>query len=357
MLITSLQYRLFRGLEDAVFEPAPGVNIIFGANAQGKTSVLEAILYAATTRSHRTAADAEIARHGGREFHVVANATSRECPVTIEAHWWKGAKRFKVNGLAQSRLSDILGRVCAVFFSPEDIALVKGAASGRRLFLDMELSQLHPPYLRALQQYRQALRQRNELLRQRHCDSDMLAVWEAQLAEHGRMLMTDRCAAVSELSAIATELYAQLIEDEPLTLVYQPDVDAPDAIGETLQRTRSADIARKATGRGPHRDEMEIRIADKSARAYGSQGQQKSAALVLKLAEVELMRRRMGEYPVVLLDEAPAELDSRRARRLMNAIPGAAQAVITTAQPLQALPISSENAAIFHIERGRLEQR
>ena len=357
MLLTSLHCRHFRGLEDIVFEPGTGVNIIYGANAQGKTSVLEAILYAATTRSHRTTTDAELAQHGGNEFHITANVTANDSPGTIEVHWWKGAKRFKINGVAQPRLSDVLGKLCVVFFSPEDIALVKGPASTRRLFLDMELSQLHPIYLRALQQYRKALRQRNELLRHHSCDPDLLAVWETQLAEYGKTLITERQEAIGELSVIAGELYAQLIENEPLSLSYQPDINDADAIVDILQKTRTADMTRKNTGRGPHRDELVIQIAGKSARTYGSQGQQKSAALILKLAEVELMRRRVGEYPVVLLDEAPAELDNDRARRLLEAVPEEAQAIITTAQPIELFPLSQQHAALFQIERGHLEKK
>ncbi len=355
MMLHTLHCRRFRGLADTTFTPGPGVNIIYGANAQGKTSVLEAILYAATTRSHRTTTDAELARHEGHEFHIVANATRGNSPVTIEAHWWKGAKRFKVNSATQARLSDILGQLCVVFFAPEDITLVKGAASGRRLFLDMELSQLYPVYLRALQQYRHALRQRNELLRQHRDDTEMLAVWEAQLSEHGGVLMRMRAETITELSEIAADLYGRLVADEPLALTYQPDVGAPDAIAETLARARTTDLNRGNTGRGPHRDEMDIRIGDKSARAYGSQGQQKSVALVLKLAEVMLMQRNIGEYPVVLLDEAPAELDSNRAQRLFTVIPDAAQAIITTAQPIELLPLSRENATLFQIEGGCLE--
>ena len=357
MHLTSLHTRCFRGLSETLFEPGAGVNIIYGANAQGKTSVLETVLYAATTRSHRTTADAELAHHGGNEFHITIHAVAKDCPVSIEAHWWKGAKRFKMNGLAQPRLSDILGRICVTFFSPEDIALVKGAASNRRLFLDMELSQLDPPYLRALQQYRQALRQRNELLRKHNCDADMLAVWESQLAAHGKELIDKRTAAVQELSEIATELYARLIENEPLTLAYQPDIDDANGIAEMLHKTRTADLQRRNTGRGPHRDEVEIQISGKSARSYGSQGQQKSAALILKLAEVEFMRRRLGEYPVVLLDEAPAELDTDRTKRLFTAVPENAQAIITTAQPIEQLPLSRNSATIFHIDRGHLEKQ
>ncbi len=357
MRLTSLRCRAFRGLAAIDFAPGAGVNIVYGANAQGKTSLLEAALYAATTRSHRTAADAELANHAGREFHIEIQAAGRDRELRIEAHWFNDAKRFKVNGLAQTRLSDILGRLCVVFFSPEDIGIIKGAASGRRLFLDMELSQLQPPYLRALQQYRQALRQRNELLRRDCRDGDLLSLWESQLAEHGGTLMRERARYIDELEELAAPLYAQIVEREPLHLTYHPDVANVGDIEATLQRSRKTDLLRKTTGRGPHRDDVDIMIADRSARIYGSQGQQKSAALVIKLADVALMRRRMGEYPVILLDEALAELDSERGRRLLAVIPDEAQAIITAAQPEQALAALKDQCRLFLMEGGRLEAR
>ena len=356
MHLTRFQCRGFRGLQDTDFVPCPGLNVLSGANAQGKTSVLEAILYGATTRSHRASSDEELVHYGGDEFHVRLEAMAAGHPVLIEANWWCEAKRFRVDGVPQTRLSDILGRVCVVFFAPEDIGLVKGAASVRRLFLDMELSQVQPPYLRALQRYRQALRQRNELLRRQCTDGALLEPWELQLAEHGKKLITERRAYVEELSGIAAPLYGRIVEEEPLELAYKPDVADPDALAAVLCDGRKSDLVRKATGRGPHRDEMEISIAGKPARAYGSQGQQKSVALVLKLAEVELMRARVGEYPVVLLDEALAELDARRGARLFAALPEAAQTLVTTAQPAQ-LPLHvRDRLKHFHIEGGRIEE-
>lgn len=357
MRLIRLQCNQFRGLKDIDFTPGPRFTILSGANAQGKTSVLEAILYAATTRSHRTSSDDELARYGTSEFHVRIEAAGKNTPVNIAAHWWRYAKRFKVNGVAQTRLSDVLGNVCTVFFAPEDIALVKGAASGRRLFLDLELSQLMPPYLRALQQYRQALRQRNELLRRQCNDPDLLAPWENQLAAYGKILIKERDACVRELSDIAGPLYGRIVEEEPLELIYKPDIADPETVPRVLRETRNSDLQRRNTGRGPHRDDVEIRIAGRDARSYGSQGQQKSAALVLKLAEVELTLRRMGEYPVVLLDEALAELDAGRAARLFSAIPGEAQAIITTAHPEQLPEIDSENIYHFHIQGGCIEKR
>ncbi|OQC06762.1 MAG: DNA replication and repair protein RecF [Candidatus Hydrogenedentes bacterium ADurb.Bin101] len=358
MRLTRVQCGQFRGLKDMDFIPGPRFTLLSGANAQGKTSMLEAILYAATTRSHRTSSDDELARYGTSEFHIRIDACSvAGAPVYIEANWWRYAKRFKVSGIPQTRLSDVLGKICVTFFAPEDIVLVKGAASGRRLYLDLQLSQMMPPYLRALQRYRQALRQRNELLRRQCADPELLAPWESQLAVHGKILVTERDACVRELSDIAATLYGRIVEEEPLELVYKPDIADPENIARVLGETRNGDLQRKTTGRGPHRDDMEIRISGKEARNYGSQGQQKSAALVLKLAEVELTLRRMGEYPVVLLDEALAELDSGRAARLFSAIPDEAQALITTAHPEQLPAISPEDMQHFHIEGGRLEKK
>ncbi len=357
MRLTRLQCSQFRGLKDTDFVPGPGLTILSGSNAQGKTSVLEAILYAATTRSHRTSSDDELARYGTSEFHIKVEATGNNTPVIIDAHWWRYAKRFKVNGIPQTRLSDVLGKICTVFFAPEDIALVKGAAAGRRLFLDLELSQLTPPYLRALQQYRLALRQRNELLRRQCADPELLEPWENQLAIYGKTLIEKRDACVRALSDIAAPLYGRIVEEEPLELLYRPDIADPDAVKDVLRESRNSDLQRKNTGRGPHRDDLEIRIDGKDARTYASQGQQKSAALILKLAEVEFMLHHLGEYPVVLLDEALAELDANRAVRLFSAIPTEAQAIITTAHPEQLPKLSPQDIHHYYIEGGRLEKK
>ena len=203
MRLTQVVCRTFRRLADVDFAPVPGVNIVSGENAQGKTSLLEAVLYAATTKSHRTAQETELATHGGEGFHLRIEAERGGRAVDIEVNWWRGEKRFKINGVPQTRLSDILGRINVVLFVPDDAALVKGAASVRRRFLDMELSQISPPYLTALQQYRQALRQRNELLRAVNPAGDMIDLWDVQLAQYGRLLCEARAAFVEELSSIA----------------------------------------------------------------------------------------------------------------------------------------------------------
>lgn len=356
MRLTRVICRNFRSLTSVDFTPGPGVNVIHGQNAQGKTTLLEAVLYAATTKSHRTATETELVRHGEDRFHVRIEAEHDGESLDIEANWWNGAKRFKVNGVAQGRLSDLLGRLKVVLFCPDDVALVKGSASVRRRLMDMELSQLQPVYLAALQQYRQALRQRNELLRAAAPDGEMLDVWEVQLVRHGQTLMEARAAFVAELSELAEGVYRTIAGNESLSMAYLPDVRRAEDLAATLARARAADLRQRMTGRGPHRDDLELLIDGQPARVFGSQGQQKSAVLALKLAEVELVRRRAGVWPVLMLDEVLAELDPERARRLFAAVPEGVQSLITTTQPEHPLRGGVPAPDMFRMEGGRLER-
>jgi len=354
MHLSHVSCRNFRCLAALDFAPGPGINLIRGANAQGKTSVLEAILFAATTKSHRTNTDADLARYGEDHFGVTLEAARADREVRIEARWWGGIKRFKVNGAPQTRLSDILGRVRVVFFCPEDVGLVQGGAGGRRRFLDMEISQVDPAYLGALQQYRQVLRQRNELLRHPRPDEDLIAVWDAQLATHGHAIIRARRDFVEQLGDLAAEAYAKLAREEALALAYRPDVRPDDDFASVLRKQRGSDLRRRITTRGPHRDDMDFLVAERPARSHASQGQQKSAALALKLAELELVLTRTGEYPVLLLDEVLAELDEHRSRRLFHALGPGVQCVATTTEQDYRTNRFGDDLASFTIEKGRL---
>jgi DNA replication and repair protein RecF len=345
----------FRALSEVDFQPCPGINVVSGSNAQGKTTLLEAILFAATSRSHRTNTESELVRHGEDHFRLLAHVARREREVTVEAHWWQGAKRFRVNGVAVTRVSDILGKFHVVMFCPEDIGLVKGSASGRRRFLDMELSQLYPEYLHALQQYRQALRQRNELLKHDSPKPDLLDVYDEQLATHGVVLIRERSAFLSSLANLAAEAYGRIADMEKLEIVFRPDVADPSALADTLARSRLSDIRRNMTMRGPHRDDFDFSITGANARTFASQGQQKCAAIALKLAETALIRERTGEYPILMLDEVLAELDSTRARQLFESMPPPMQCIITTTHAPGAMPFSALAHACFRILHGKLE--
>lgn len=344
----------FRCLNKIQLEPSPGINIIQGDNAQGKTSVLEALLFAATSKSHRTTTESELVAYDAEGFQIAADAARSDRSVLVEANWWKGAKRFKVNGVAQSRVSDILGKITVTFFSPEDISLVKAGASVRRKFMDMELSQLSPGYLAALQTHRQVLRQRNELLRTNNPDCDLLAAWDAQLAQHGVLLMAERNTFINELAELAQIAYAQIAKNESLKLSYKPDVGADADFAAVLEKARPTDLQRKMTTRGPHRDDVQLFIGGHPARTTASQGQQKSAALAIKLAELNLIHRRTAEYPILMLDEVLAELDSHRASHLFGAIEKGVQCILTTAGSSNDHPLSKQDVSHFHIHKGHL---
>jgi DNA replication and repair protein RecF len=355
MKLTHVYCHAFRCLQQVQFAPSPRVNIIHGDNAQGKTSLLEAVLFAATSKSHRTTSEAELVGHDADGFQIRLHAARHDRDVQIEAIHWQGAKRFKVNGVTQTRISDILGKISLVLFTPEDISLIKGSATHRRRFLDMELSQLQQPYLHALQRYRQVLRQRNELLRTGHPEAALLDVWDVQLVEYGARLMLERKAFLEELALFTEQAYGKIASGERLSVRYAPDVADVEALAPTLARSRKSDLRRGITGHGPHRDDFEVLIDDRPARQYGSQGQQKSAALALKLAEMALIRQRTGEDPVLMLDEVLAELDESRAARLFDAIGPDVQCILTTTEPAHHQTAFGADGARFEMKRGRLE--
>lgn len=353
MYLQELHCHGFRCLTDVRFTPERGLNVIRGRNAQGKTSLLESILFAATSKSHRTSTETDLAAHGGDAFRIALHVEHADRRVALEVNWWQGEKRVKVNGVPQARMSDTLGKVRVVLFSPEDIALVKGSASTRRKFLDMELSQLSPVYLAALQQYRQVLRQRNELLRATKADDGLLDAWDQQLIKHGQVLIRERAAFTEELGEFAARAYTTIAHEEELRLRYRPDTLAEN-LEKALQEARPADLRRKQTSRGPHRDEIEFVIAGKPVRSHASQGQQKSAALAVKLAELELVKERTGEYPILMLDEVLAELDAARAEHLFDAINDEVQCLLTTTE--MHTVTGAATAANFMIENGELSR-
>jgi DNA replication and repair protein RecF len=355
MHLVELTCRRFRCLRDLRFAPGSEVNLIRGRNAQGKTSILEAVLYLTTSKSHRTNAETELVSHGEDGFHVTARVQRAGRVVALEAALWRGVKRFKVNGIAQTRISDILGKVNVVLFSPEDIQLIQGSAAHRRLFLDMELSQVSAPYLGALQQFRQVLRQRNELLRTQPVDPNLLEVWDAQFVTHATVLMGERAQFVAELAEKARAAYSGIAGDEELQILYQPDVAEAGDLHRVLRKSRDSDIRRQMTTHGPHRDDVEFRIAGTLARTFASQGQQRTAALAVKLAEAALLHARTGEHPILMLDEALSELDDLRSERLFSSIHPDIQCLITTADLARRAITCPRPCLIFDIDGGAIQ--
>jgi len=357
MQLTRLLCTGFRCLTDVSFSPASGLNLIVGANGQGKTSLLESLLYVATARSHRTVQDTELVQYGAQGFRIAAWADRVDRPVLVEAAYYNGEKRFRVNGIAQTRISDILGKINVVAFFTEDIELIRGAASQRRRLLDIELSKVNPEYLRALQRYRQVVRQRNENLRQPQSKPEELEAWDIQLVQNAEILMTQRDIFLQHITQHATRFYEAIAgDDEPVDLVYRPDIRADQNMHHVLAASRETDRKQGLTTRGPHRDDIEISISQKSARQFASQGQQRSAALAVKLATTEWVREMTNEYPILALDDVFSELDPERAQRLLLSIPEELQCIITSTDSGVVKRYSSK-MKLFTMHGGSLEEK
>ena len=330
MHITRLELRQFRNYEQAELRPCEGVTVLYGNNAQGKTALLEAIVLCCTGRSHRTSRDKELIRWGQEAGRVFVQAEKRDGSHEVEMLLSSlRRKTVKVNGSALQRTGELMGHVNGVLFAPEDLRMVKDGPAERRRFIDMELSQIKPSYYYALMQ-------RNKLLRDialKPSLSDMLEDWDAQLARYGAAIMRERQAFIALISDSAHENHLEISGgQEDLKARYVPSLDAQDepaqALLKALRVARDVDIRRGTTSVGPHRDDLTLTLSGMDVRVYGSQGQQRTTALSLKLAELDIMRREIGEWPVLMLDDVMSELDPRRRRQLLGRLKGI-QTIVT----------------------------
>ena len=334
VFVKRLNVENFRPYEKAQLMPAPGVTLLYGGNAQGKTALIEALYLTCTGRSHRTTRDAELVKTGEMFARVTVEAERRDGRHDVEILLRPGEKkRITVGGSVASRSGDLMGHVTGVLFSPEDLRMVKDGPAERRRFVDMELSQMRPAYYAALQRYNRALLQRGTLLKTG--DLTCLDAWDEQLAKSGAEIMRARISFVEKLSGIAKEVHRSISGGEALQIEYRPGAKAaPDAesILKLLQDARAQDIRRMTTSVGPHRDDLAFFVAGADARAYGSQGQQRTLALSLKLSELEVMRLETGEYPVLMLDDVMSELDPDRRRFLLERL-SSVQTLIASTDP------------------------
>ena len=336
MQITELTLRSYRSYETLHLAFDPGVQIFLGANAQGKTNIIEALYYAAFGRSHRTSSDAELIRVGADGAHIGLSFRRHDVPGELSFTFARGARRRITYAGESLRQRDLVGILPMVLFSPEDLFLVKGAPALRRRYLDAELSQASPAYYGELLRYTRILKQRNAVLkdiRERLAAPDDLPPWDAQLARSAAYIVTRRIAAVAQLGALSARVQAVLAAGEELALAYEiagagAEDFAEDDMTESLHlwynkmlcEGRARDIARAATGVGPHLDDLVLRVGGMSLRSYGSQGHQRTGALALKLAELFYLQENIGEAPILLLDDVMSELDADRRRALLDFI-------------------------------------
>ena len=357
MQITELTLRSYRSYETLHLAFDPGVQIFLGANAQGKTNIIEALYYAAFGRSHRTSSDAELIRVGADGAHIALSFRRHDVPGALSFTFARGARRRIEYAGESLRQRDLVGILPMVLFSPEDLFLVKGAPALRRRYLDAELSQASPAYYGELLRYTRILKQRNAVLkdiRERLAAPDDLLPWDAQLAKSAAYIVTRRTSAVAQLGALSARVQSVLAAGEELTLVYDIAGAAPESgtkddmterlylwYNKMLREGRARDIARAATGVGPHLDDLVLRVGGMNLRSFGSQGQQRTGALALKLAELFYLQENVGEAPILLLDDVMSELDADRRRALLDFI---------RHENIQTF-ITATDAAYFPVER------
>ncbi|MFO7171741.1 MAG: DNA replication/repair protein RecF [Bacillota bacterium] len=347
MYLAALRLQHFRNYQELDLTFSPGLNIVYGENAQGKTNLLEAIYFLATGKSHRTSRDQELIQQGHAELRVEARVVRKTGELTLALQYGlESRKSLRINGIPEKRIASLVGKLAVVFFSPDDLQLIKGAPAGRRRFLDIELSQVSPTYLHHLQVYLRALQQRNALLRQaaeRSLTPELLETWDEQIVHAGAEILLRRQAAVRRLGALAADYHRRLSDGrEELTFRYVSTVgELPAALSQEalaavrdqfrarLGRLRREEMARGTTLVGPHRDDLLFHINGQEARLYASQGQQRTAVLALKLAEIQFMREIIGEAPVLLLDDVMSELDPGRRNYLLQAVETGVQTFIS----------------------------
>ena len=377
MYLKSLHVKQFRNYIDQEVHFTPPKTVIVGNNAQGKSNLLEAVLLLATLRSHRVSKDRDLVRNGETIAEIIAicqrSRSIESYPVEL-GMWMRssGKRTLKVNGVNQARHLDFLGNLNAVMFSSLDLDLVRGSPESRRNWLDTVLIQLEPIYINLLQQYNQVLRQRNALLKsikqgQIQYDPQQMALWDAQLVTAGTRLIRRRSRLLERLTPIARHWHQAISGgSEYLEITYIPKFGfAPTDTVEHIHQAFFDAIVQKAIIEqhqgtslvGPHRDEVALTINHTPAREYGSQGQQRTLVLALKLAELELLESVIGEPPLLLLDDVLAELDLQRQDHLLNAIGDRVQTIITTTH-LGSFDAQWLNSArIFQVENGKISSK
>ena len=373
MYVSDLRLHDFRNYA-ALQQPfRRGLNLLIGDNAQGKTNLLEAICVAATGSSPRTSSDGQLIRWGqaGAAVRMRVERRSQD-PAELEVQIRRGeGRKIKINGVARQHPSELVGAAGVVVFMVSDLEIVKGEPAARRKFLDRELSGLSRSYHWHLGRYRRALEQRNEALRQvrqERAGAAALEAWDEQLARYGGQLIDKRRRFVEALNSLAPAHHAmQAGRDRRLVVQYQPALgegtpppedaaQAEAAIKQSLGTWREEEIRRGVTLVGPHRDDLGLQVADIDLRLYGSQGEQRTAAIALRLAVRDLIERTIGEPPILLLDDVLSELDEHRRRGLVDAVSGSDQVILTGTDPGVVERSLRETAFMLWVIEGTLSE-
>lgn len=332
MIIKSIELADFRNYDTLNLTFDRGTNILYGDNAQGKTNILEAIYVVATTKSHKGSKDKDIIQFNKEEAHIRAYIEKEEVETRIDMHLRSSkSKGIAIDGQKIKKAAELLGLLNVVFFSPEDLGIIKNGPAERRRFVDMELCQLDNFYLYNLNHYNKIVNQRNKLLKDLYLNPSLgetLNIWDSQLVSFGSKIIERRKVFVEQLNEIIYDIHKKLSGDkEELQIRYEPEVSIEE-FEHKLALSQERDIKLKQTCVGPHRDDFSFYVGNVDIRKFGSQGQQRTAALSLKLSEIELVKKITKDTPVLLLDDVLSELDANRQNYLLNSI-GDIQTIIT----------------------------
>jgi DNA replication and repair protein RecF len=360
MIIKSLELLDYRNYEKLQMNFDDGINILYGDNAQGKTNILESVYVCATTKSHRGSKDRELIRFGKEDAHIRMFIEKNEIEHKIDIHLKKNKpKGAAIDGIPIRKSSELMGMVNVVFFSPEDLSIIKNGPAERRRFIDMELCQLNKVYLHDISSYNKVVNQRNNLLKQSYNQEALkstLEVWDEQLVRYGVRVIREREGFINQLNELIGPIHKKLSGGkEHLTLRYEPSVDE-NHFSEQLVLRRDNDFRLKSTTIGPHRDDVGFYIDDMNVRKYGSQGQQRTAALSLKLAEIDLVQKFIKDTPILLLDDVLSELDSFRQNYLLDSIHHI-QTVITCTGLDEFIQNRFNIDRIFKVKKGMIEDQ
>ncbi|UFT99430.1 DNA replication/repair protein RecF [Radiobacillus kanasensis] len=363
--LTLKHYRNYEQL-DVTFDDK--INVIIGENAQGKTNLMEAIYVLGFSKSHRTPRDKELIQWDAEYAKIEGSVFKRNRTFPLEIIFSSKGKKAKLNHIEQRRLSDYIGALNIVMFAPEDLNLVKGNPQIRRRFIDMEIGQVQPVYIHHLGQYQKILKQRNFLLkdlqRNQKGDRTMLHVLTDQLIEHAAVIIEKRFLFLELLRKWAQPIHQGISRGlENLEIRYQCSVDVSEShnkekissiFSEKFKEVESREVERGNTLIGPHRDDLAFYVNEKDVQTYGSQGQQRTTALSLKLAEIELIHSEVGEYPILLLDDVLSELDDYRQSHLLDTIQGKVQTFVSTTNVDGINHATLNKAEIFRVEDGKI---
>ena len=368
MKLLQLELDNFRNYQHLAATFSPGVNVFLGPNAQGKTNLLEAIYVLALTTSHRTHSDKELISWGEKDALVAGLIQRKTSKIPLALGFDTKGKHARVNHLNQPKLADYIGQLNVILFAPEDLSLVKGAPAIRRTFIDREFSQMSPKYLYIANQYRAILRQRNQYLKQlqskKNTDLLFLEVLTERLVMFASELIERRLRLIQKLNAAAQPIQSAITQTgEALEIEYVSQLNPEELVdAATIQQAlltwfeklQAREIQEGVTKLGPHRDDLAFIVNGRNVAVFGSQGQQRTTALAVKLAEIDLMKEETGEYPILLLDDVLSELDRERQTHLLKAMQGKVQTFITTPSLSDVARQLIDQPKVFNVRAGNL---